>query len=465
MPGSRSAKIGVGLALTLGAFSPASGETTRPATVSPAVAPAVAPARADPVDAAWARYHATIKQQYDRINASAFAKDPQLRVQGINFLQSLQASGFNMYMAPRQQYPALYVQQVFMPFELSWGVPNPDFLYHWTFLDGKKTYRIYGNRKGSYWSTLQVMRGFWGDAIEGNIANVDFDDLPATDDGSFEIFFGPNPPADRKGKYWIKTDPALDNIVLNMRETFVDWSNNQQMKVQIETLDRDPDATLNLTPQQLAARIDKLTAWIVYNVNFSIGYLNRGLGGDGPGRFWGMTDTSNIDPARANDRSRRNVFSVYSGPVNHGGNPLACYPFAVYDLKPDEALVIEMPITKARYWGFQLGDIWADTTDYSYHQSSLNAAQARIDKDGVFRAVLSLRDPGVPNWLDPAGIPVGVAQARWYKSERCVIPTARLVKAAEVRKYLPADTPVVTPDQRRTILAERRAASLRRYGY
>lgn len=419
----------------------------------------------DAVDAAWSRYHAAMRQQYDRINASEFAKDPQLRAQGIYFLQGLQATGFNMYVAPRQQFPALYVHQIFMPFELSWGLPNPDFLYHWTFLDGKKTYRIHGNMKGGNWATLQVMRGFWGDQIEGNLANVNFDDLPKSEDGSFEIFLGPNPPADTGGKYWVKLDPTSDNTVLNLRETMVDWSNDKPMQVQIEILDRDPQATLNLTPEQLAGRIDKLTAWIVYNVNFSIGYLNRGIGGDGPGKFWGINDTTNIDPALANDKSRRNRFSAYTGPSNHGGNPLACYPFALYDIKPDEALIIEMPIVEARYWGFQLGDIWASTTDYSYHQSSLNAAQARIDKDGVFRAVLSLSDPGVPNWLDPAGIPIGTAQARWYKAERCVIPTAKLVKLADVRKNLPKDTPVVTPEQRRAILDERRAASLRRYGY
>ncbi|MEP6867563.1 MAG: hypothetical protein ABJA20_03535, partial [Novosphingobium sp.] len=244
------------VAFCLTAIAPHAAASAAPAT--PATTPAPA---ADAVDAAWVRYHTVMKQQYDRIGASESAKNPQMRTQGIYFLQGLQATGFNMYIAPRQQFPALYLHQVFMPFELSWGLPNPDFLYRWTFLDGKKSYRIFGSRKSSGWATLQVMRGFWGDQLEGTLANVNFDDLPANADGSFEIFLGPNPPAETKGKYWVKTDPASDNIVLNMRETFVDWSNDVPMKVQIEILDRDPDATLNLTPEQLAARIDKLTAW------------------------------------------------------------------------------------------------------------------------------------------------------------------------------------------------------------
>ena len=45
------------------------------------------------------------------------------------------------------------------------------------------------------------------------------------------------------------------------------------------------------------------------------------------------------------------------------------------------------------------------------------------------------------------------------------MPTTRLVKLADLRTYLPKDTPVVTPAQRKAIVGERRAAALRRYGY
>ena len=40
------------------------------------------------------------------------------------------------------------------------------------------------------------------------------------------------------------------------------------------------------------------------------------------------------------------------------------------------------------------------TVDWVNRQSSLNDAQAHIDSDGRFRAVISQQDPGVPNWLD-----------------------------------------------------------------
>src|SRR3546814_3501739 len=46
------------------------------------------------------------------------------------------------------------------------------------------------------------------------------------------------------------------------------------------------------------------------------------------------------------------------------------------------------------------------------NHSSLNDAQARVDKDGLFRAVISAQDPGVPNWLDTAGNASGAVQGR-----------------------------------------------------
>jgi hypothetical protein len=89
--------------------------------------------------------------------------------------------------------------------------------------------------------------------------------------------------------------------------------------------------------------------------------------------------------------------------------------------------------------------------------SSLNGAQARVDRDGVFRAVVSAKDPGVPNWLDTAGYSSGAIQGRWTDCQATPIPTVRKVALADVRKSLPADTPTITPGQREQAVRERRA--------
>lgn len=144
---------------------------------------------------------------------------------------------------------------------------------------------------------------------------------------------------------------------------------------------------------------------------------------------------------------------------------LSTYISIVYDLEPEEALIIDLPPVEARYWSLQTGTLWSQTTDFTYHQSSINGAQAALDEDGHFRAVLSLHDPGVPNWIDPAGIPTGMCILRYYKFVEAPVPTVKKVALAEVRRYLPAATPMVTPEQRATMLIERRDAVYRRYGH
>ena len=91
-----------------------------------------------------------------------------------------------------------------------------------------------------------------------------------------------------------------------------------------------------------------------------------------------------------------------------------------------------------------------------YRQSSLNGHQARLDQDGRFRAVISLTDPGVPNWLDPAGYTQGMLMGRWYAADSHSMPTLKRVPLAKVRDHLPAATPWMAPEERSTQLRERR---------
>lgn len=399
---------------------------------------------------AWLRYRDSLQQQREELLKDPFAKDPIVRAQGLYLLQSMEAVAFNMYVAPRQQYPALYVQSIYMPYELSWGYPNPDFLYHDGFIDGAHTYRIYGNKRRSYWSTLQILRGFWGDEVQGDLAFVDFDDMSTKPNGDFEIFLGPNPPVQSDGKYWVKLDPKLHNIFLLLREVFYDWNRDEPMDIHIETLDRDPGVSINFNESELAARIEKarkFTEMNVKNIKFVLGLLKTG-------------------PNAGNETMIRNRFvnPARAATSQWAGNPIACYGEMLYDIQPDEALILEMPVVRARFWGIQLGSVWTQSADGFYHRGSINGAQARLDADGRLRAVVALQDPGVANWLDPDGVRIGITILRWYKAEGCPMPTVTKVKLVDVRHHLPKDTPVVTAEQRRAELDARRVASLRRYG-
>jgi hypothetical protein len=87
---------------------------------------------------------------------------------------------------------------------------------------------------------------------------------------------------------------------------------------------------------------------------------------------------------------------------------------------------------------------------------------AKISSDGKLRAVIALEDPGVPNWLDPAGFKQGTVYGRWYDCDSNPLATIKRVPLAKVRDYLPRDTPVVTREQRAAELSERVRAAQRR---
>ncbi|MBV8348443.1 MAG: hypothetical protein JOZ49_13175, partial [Mycolicibacterium sp.] len=129
-----------------------------------------------------------------------------------------------------------------------------------------------------------------------------------------------------------------------------------------------------------------------------------------------------------------------------GGLPKQAYYDGIHEISDSEALIIETELPrKCRYWQALVGDDRFCTVDGVNRQSSLNDAQARIDSDGKFRAVISRLDPGVPNWLDKGDYPWGIIQMRWNQSTDYPDPTIKKVPFTDIRDHLPADTPVVTP--------------------
>lgn len=153
-----------------------------------------------------------------------------------------------------------------------------------------------------------------------------------------------------------------------------------------------------------------------------------------------------------------------------GGMPTNIYCGGMFDLAPDEALIAELhqPV-EPQYIGFHLGNVWGESLDFANHQSSLNALQAHRDADNVLRYVIAHRDPGVANWLDTTGHPVGYLSVRWAYSvkpeeqDKWPWATARKVKLAEVMQHLPPGTRTMTPEERRTAIAVRQEHVQRRY--
>ncbi|MOA49866.1 hypothetical protein D3C78_1728060 [compost metagenome] len=81
--------------------------------------------------------------------------------------------------------------------------------------------------------------------------------------------------------------------------------------------------------------------------------------------------------------------------------------------------------------------------------------------------MVSHRDPGIANWVDTTRHPEGYMAVRWAypvkPRENMPWATARKVQLSEVMQHLPAETRLITPQERRAQIAIRQEHVQRRY--
>lgn len=315
--------------------------------------------------------------------------------------------------------------------------PNPDDIYLQSPIRGDLTYRVAGNRgtcKILSFTTQKALSGMVDEMPRPNGHHeVDDTDLGLDPGQDFEVVFSAERPAGYAGK-WAKIDPEAGGMMLRYRR--YDWLNEIDPKLSIECLDTVPPKP-RLRPEEILRRIQEMAKFPARKTRLYFGMQNG-----------------------VKNRVGFNVFE----PVRYPGALVKqTYWPACFRLEEDEGLIIETELPARRpYWNIQLNDPYFNALEYVYRLSSTNGHYAKISSDGKFRAVIALTDPGVPNWLDPAGYKEGGIYGRWYDCDSEPVPTITRVKLAALREYLPADTPVVTPDQRSEELRLRVIACQRR---
>jgi hypothetical protein len=139
------------------------------------------------------------------------------------------------------------------------------------------------------------------------------------------------------------------------------------------------------------------------------------------------------------------------------GAPENEYSQGYYEIDEDSALLIEFEPPSAAYWNLQISPMWYESLDPAYRLQSVNGRQAFIGTDGVFRAVIAHRDPGVPNWLDAGGFREGVLLCRFqFPEQSAPQPQTRLIPFDSITSTLPPQTPQVSQEARRQEIACRR---------
>ena len=315
--------------------------------------------------------------------------------------------------------------------------PNPDDIYVQSPIRGDLTYRVSGNRGTckilSFTSQAALSGTYDRPPVPNGHNELDTNDLGIGLGEDFEIVFSAERPAGYSG-HWAPIHPSAGGMFTRYRS--YDWLNETDPALSIECLDKVAPKP-RLSPEEILRRIKEMAKFPARKTTMYFAMQNGVM-----------------------DRVGYNVFEPIRMP---GALAKQTYWPANFQLEDDEALIIATDLpARCPYWNVQLNDPLFNSLEYVYRLSSTNGHYARLASDGRFYAVIALTDPGVPNWLDPAGYKEGGIYGRWYDCDSEPLPTITRVKLAELRAHLPADTPAVTAEERAEELRLRVRACQRR---
>jgi hypothetical protein len=311
---------------------------------------------------------------------------------------------------------------------LQWGMANPDCVYMYARISGEGTYRISGTRGTARLLDVQTFNGHMSELPDYRPLDT-ASDFEIGSDGSIEIVLS----RVRTGRNWVPL--RADTTWLFLRQYYYDWNTEIPADLVIEK-DGAHYPPPPLTLSETEARLEQLARWLR----------------DGPGALGGFVRTFTATP--------HDTVAFSPDPVGMEG---LFYGRGHFRCTPDEAVILEVTPPECLYWSFQLLNSNWESLDWNVRQTSLNGHQATLDTDGAFRAVIAHRDPGVPNWLDPAGHTSGLIGGRWLRADSNPSATLRVVPLGEVRAHLPADTATVSATQRQELLRLRNRGVARRF--
>ncbi len=406
------------LALALALF------TTATAGLTNANEPAHAPSAAQlaPSSESWERFCDRLKKIGQIVKSEGVPGNELDRVEGYRYLLAALAESIDvaLYRSDLSDpQPRFNITKYRAP-----AMPSSDARYLSAEITGEGIYRLSGTLGNAPHITVQAYGGVG--ALESfDIASA------ANADGHFDITIG----GPQSEGAWMTVSPQA--TMLFFREYFSDWDDARPSKFILERLDR-PARGAPLTAPTLTRILEAAAGKLEREVPYWKGRMDEIR----------ASHDNNLAPA---------------GTVGDVGLGDILYGTGWFHLGPDEAMLIELTPPEAVHWSFQLGNYWGEFLDFANFTSSLNGHQSKPSSDGVFRLVIAHSDPGVPNWLDTAGHREGMIFYRYHLAKSNPLPATRVVKLSELTDLLPADTPRVTPEQRRVQIDRRRASIVRRW--
>jgi hypothetical protein len=306
---------------------------------------------------------------------------------------------------------------------------SPDRIYRFAALSPQYSYVIHGRRNAAPSLPEFSFEALEAPAIFGKaLSHLSSEDIDIAADGSFTVTVDATPANGRRNHLYLP--PQSTNILI--RDTVTDWGAQHPNDVRIERVDG-----ANARPRSKAEIIEEARRAII-----AVGEINTPF-------------LQLIWDAPANALKPRLRPLAWGLP----GSGIALGRFSV---KPDEAAVITLDALGGQYLGFVLGDPWMRSVNYWDHTGSLNNVQAKPNADGSYTFVISAKDPGVFNWLNPGGLQDGAMAVRWegLPADAPIengFRGARVVKLTDLASALPDGIARATPEDRAQQLAARKA--------
>jgi hypothetical protein len=310
-----------------------------------------------------------------------------------------------------------------------WGLDNPDTVYRVIPISGAERYVIRGKVALGRRLTENYF-SLW-DPTMNSVAVQNGKELVLEADGSF-ICTVDCEPANGRINHIQSTDTAHEFYI---RDVVMDWSKEMINELSIERLGPPPKRP-PLTDDEQA----ELTA----------SFLNR---------YYTST-------ARWNDQTLKKPVNGFDFTIDRdtdGAQRSQIYIMGHFKLADDEALVINLRTGGADYFIVPITN-WCGTTNaVNTRTASMNKAQSVANADGTYTFVVSTKDPGVHNWVDPCDMHEGILTLRWAEFPggapgQDLGATSKVVKLADLKSELPAETKFVTAEKRKKQQAEREAA-------
>jgi hypothetical protein len=314
--------------------------------------------------------------------------DETTAAEGYRFLLHLLAAGAEHHLDGDPARPLF--SRIVSPSRKVLG-DNPDALYYWTRIDGRRTYRVRGALDGAVYTSFTV-HGVdpGGGSMERVISDVNDRQLEIATDGTYELLLAPEP---QPGN-WIRTEADATSVITRHyfeRPQSIAADPTAGVRLRIDPLE-PPTAPPPWSDALLADRLEALARYVRGNT----------LGMPGPGEgpaYPFVSRVPNVLPKPASFRAA-DVSTVGAVDIH--------YAMAPFLLQPDQALVMEGRLPPCGFANVALWNMHMQTLEYRVRRTSLNRAQMRFNADGTFRVVAAARDPGEANWIDTEGHPLGI---------------------------------------------------------